>query len=223
MESVRAMRERWTMSHTSAYSATRLRRAPKWRCSRRQSGGSREALADCIEETTGSNAARTRWTSRGGERVLKLERERIDVASLLRSVAELYALVEREIDRDRSRSGASVEVQADPTRLRQMCELSTTRSYTPVGGKVSLARRPRRPVCIPYATGLALPRRSGKIWQRLYAEIQRSQRGSLGLSVVKALVEPRRPRDGGQSTGRRGVHGRAAGGGVGGPGSGRAI
>ena len=161
--------------------------------------GSREALADCIEET--DRIQRLLETlldiSAAENGVLRLKRERLDVGALLQSVAELYAMVGEE------KSVAigvvpvvGVSVDADPTRLRQVLAnlVDNAVKYTPAGGKVSLAAETRdnRVLITVSDTGPGVPAdEQEKIWQRLYrGDHSRSQRGlGLGLAMVKALVE----------------------------------
>ena len=159
----------------------------------------REALADCIEET--DRIQRLLETlldiSAAENGVLKLDREKVDVEALLRSVADLYLLAaeEKSIGLEVA-AGAGVNVRADPTRLRQVLAnlVDNAVKYTPAGGKVWLAGETRdgRVVITVRDTGPGVPAEEReKIWQRLYrGDHSRSQRGlGLGLSVVKALVE----------------------------------
>jgi signal transduction histidine kinase len=159
----------------------------------------KEALADCIEET--DRIQRLLETlldvSAAESGVLKLEREPVDVAGLLRSVADLYALVAEEKSIAlQLEAAAGLTVQADPTRLRQVLAnlVDNAVKYTPPGGSVWLAAETRgaRVAITVRDTGPGIPaEEQEKIWQRLYrGDHSRSQRGlGLGLSVVKALVE----------------------------------
>jgi signal transduction histidine kinase len=161
--------------------------------------GSREALADCIEET--DRIQRLLETlldiSAAENGVLRLQREPLDVGALLQSVAELYALVaeEKSIAIEVA-PGAGASLEGDPTRLRQVVAnlVDNAVKYTPAGGKVTLAAETRenRVFISVRDTGPGIPaEEQDKIWQRLYrGDHSRSQRGlGLGLAMVKALVE----------------------------------
>jgi signal transduction histidine kinase len=161
--------------------------------------GAREALADCIEET--DRIQRLLETlldiSAAENGVLKLDREKVDVEALLKSVADLYLLAAEEKSITlQVASGANLKVWADPIRLRQVLAnlVDNAVKYTPSSGKVWLAAEPRedRAAITVRDTGPGVSAEDReKIWQRLYrGDHSRSQRGlGLGLSVVKALVE----------------------------------
>lgn len=159
----------------------------------------REALADCIEET--DRIQRLLETlldiSAAENGVLKLEREKVDMSGLLQGVAELYALVaEEKAIALHVAPTTGLSAWADPTRLRQVVAnlVDNAVKYTPAGGSVWLGAEARgsRVAITVRDTGPGIPPgEQEKIWQRLYrGDHSRSQRGlGLGLSLVKALVE----------------------------------
>jgi signal transduction histidine kinase len=160
---------------------------------------SREALADCVEESDRVlTMLRTLMDVAEAEAgMMKLIREMVGLRSLLDEVVELYEYVAEEkrivIHRDYSEP---CQAWVDPARVRQVFAnlLDNAVKYTPEGGSVTVRARPEGDwVTVQFTdTGIGVPpEEQGRIWERLYrGDKSRSQRGlGLGLSVVKAVVE----------------------------------
>jgi signal transduction histidine kinase len=160
---------------------------------------SREALADCVEESdrvlTMLNTLMDVAEAEAG--VMKLDCAKIDVCPLLNDAITLYEYVadEKKILLKTDFASPS-EAFIDPDRMRQVFAnlLDNAIKYTDEGGEVSIqARRELAEVVIRFRdTGMGIPREEqSKIWDRLYrGDKSRSQRGlGLGLSLVKAIVE----------------------------------
>jgi signal transduction histidine kinase len=159
----------------------------------------REALAECIEET---DRIRTMLdalldVSAAETGVLPLKHEPLDVGRLLNDAAELYSFVAEE-----KRLAIHVApvtgaiVSGDPTRLRQVLAnlVDNAVKYTPPGGDVYLSgeQRDGRVLMRVRDTGPGVPPEEQElVWRRLFrGDLSRSKRGfGLGLSVVKAVVE----------------------------------
>jgi signal transduction histidine kinase len=159
----------------------------------------RVALADCIEESERVmhllEALLDISAAEAG--ALKLNRDRIDVRSLVERAADLY----REVAEEKKISVVvdqphAAELSADAIRLGQAINnlLDNALKYTPAGGTVTLATRAEdAAVVITVAdNGPGVPpAERDAIFRRLYrGDASRSQRGlGLGLSLVKAIVE----------------------------------
>jgi signal transduction histidine kinase len=160
----------------------------------------RVALADCINES--DRVLHTLETlldvSAAEAGVLKLNRDRLDLRSLIEQSADLYREVaeEKKITVRLDLPNAPVEVNADSVRLSQAINnlLDNALKYTPSGGSVTLAVRAAANKAVFTVTdngpGVPIIERDA-IWRRLYrGDSSRSQRGlGLGLSLVKAIVE----------------------------------
>ena len=163
------------------------------------SEASREALADCVEESDRviEMLKVLLDVAEAEAGVMKLELAEVDVRELLAEAVELYGYVAEE-------RGVTVEVEAgepcparlDRARFRHVTAnlLDNAIKYTPAGGRVTLRARTEAGWAVmefqDSGQGIA-PDEQGRIWQRLYrGDKSRSQRGlGLGLSLVKAIVE----------------------------------
>jgi signal transduction histidine kinase len=159
----------------------------------------REALADCVEESERVlamlNTLMDITEAEAG--MMKLQRVPVDLCQLVREVVELYQYVaeERKVTLH-TELPAACEADMDRNRIRQVFAnlLDNAIKYTPEGGRVTIAVRdePDQAVAVFRDTGIGIPaEEQEKIWARLYrGDKSRSQRGlGLGLSLVKAVVE----------------------------------
>lgn len=168
-----------------------------------QDGGdpaeAREALADCVNESDRVlHLLETLLDISAAEAgVLKLNRDTLDVRTLVERAADLY----REVAEEKKLTvvldqPAPAECSADAIRLGQAINnlLDNALKYTPAGGTVTLATtvEPGAVIVTVSDTGPGVPAAErDAIWRRLYrGDSSRSQRGlGLGLSLVKAIVE----------------------------------
>ena len=168
-----------------------------------QDGGdpaeAREALADCVNESDRVlHLLETLLDISAAETgALKLNRDQLDVRTLVERAADLY----REVAEEKNISlvldqPAPAECSADAIRLGQAINnlLDNALKCTPAGGTVTLATtvEPGAVVVTVSDTGPGVPVAEREaIWRRLYrGDSSRSQRGlGLGLSLVKAIVE----------------------------------
>ena len=159
----------------------------------------REALADCLEEAERVSAMLDTLMDISEAEVgaMRLARERLELAEVVRDAVSLYAEVaEDKHIRLHSESVPGVCVSADRNRMRQVVAnlLDNAIKYTPPGGRVEVrtARDGAEAVLTVADTGSGIPPGElPRIWERLYrGDASRSERGlGLGLSLVKAIVE----------------------------------
>ena len=159
----------------------------------------RAALADCVNESDRVlHLLEVLLDISAAEAgALQLNRDPLDVRSLVDRAADLYREVAEEknitvlVDQP-----APAECPADAIRLGQAINnlVDNALKYTPAGGTVTLttATEPGAVVVTVSDTGPGVPvAERDAIWRRLYrGDSSRSQRGlGLGLSLVKAIVE----------------------------------
>lgn len=158
------------------------------------------ALADCINESDRVlHLLETLLDVSAAEAgALALNRDRIDVRSLLERAADLYKEVseEKRISLTLDQPSSPLEADVDSIRLGQALNnvVDNALKYTPPGGNVCLsaAEYPDAIVLRVTDTGPGVPLGEREaIFRRLYrGDRSRSQRGlGLGLSLAKAMVE----------------------------------
>jgi signal transduction histidine kinase len=159
----------------------------------------REALADCIEESdrlvTMLDALMDISEAETG--VLRLALEPLQASQLVHDAIELYDdLADEKSLTLTSVVPDDVYILGDRTRLRQVLAnlLDNAVKYTPRSGRVSIdvSRRGDLVAFTVVDNGIGIPAEElPRVWERLYrGDKSRSERGlGLGLSLVRAIVE----------------------------------
>jgi signal transduction histidine kinase len=159
----------------------------------------RDGLARALEEADRVNATLTALMdiSQAETGTMQLASEWVALAEVVEHAVALF--VEEAEDKGlelRVTVPPDLQVEADPTRLRQVLAnlIENAVKYTPNGGRVTIsgAREGDEVVVTVSDTGVGIGAEHVPfIWDRLYrADASRSARGlGLGLSLVKAIVQ----------------------------------
>ncbi|MGD8368992.1 MAG: HAMP domain-containing sensor histidine kinase, partial [Desulfobacterales bacterium] len=159
----------------------------------------REALEKCVEESERILVMLETLMdiSEAEIGVMNIDRQIVDISSLIEKVVDLYQLVAEEKGIEFiTHTPDRLLVAVDATRIGQALAnmIDNANKFTPRGGRVTLeASQDNEKVAIRIRdTGIGIaPEELDRIWERLYrGEQGRSEKGiGLGLSLVKGIVD----------------------------------
>jgi signal transduction histidine kinase len=160
----------------------------------------REALADCIEEVDRVRSLLDALmdVAEAETGAMRLRRDRVTVADVIREAADLYSEVadQKGITLHASALPDIPDITGDRARLVQVVAnlVDNAVKYTPASGRIAVTAAPggEGVEIVVEDTGPGIPPQDvPRIWERLYRGDQsRSERGlGLGLSLVRAIVE----------------------------------